>query len=214
MTPTSSTQESSSPSTWRACDATQRAERFGQLVREQAPSVARFLSRMLGGNRSPSADWIGDLTQDTFVRAHRALGSYDPSYSETSWLLAIAANLARDHLRREAVRKTEPLPEEVRHAAPAAGAGLEDDERRRRVQRALGELPDAQREVVLLRIYEQLSYAEVARALGIPEPTARSRMRYALAKLEQLLTPANGGPTHQPTAPGEAPLASQEANHD
>ena len=55
------------------------------------------------------------------------------------------------------------------------------------MREALGELPEGQREVVVLHVYEQLSYAEVGQALGIPEATARSRMRYALLKLGDLL---------------------------
>lgn len=155
---------------------------FRAIVERYAPRIASYLTRMLGSDAA-----VADITQETFLRAYRHLNRYDPRWSLSTWLFGIAANQARDHLRRSSHRRAEPLPLALpdQAEAPVDRAALE--ERVGRVRRALGELPDGQREVVLLHVYEQLSYAEVGRALGIPEATARSRMRYALAKLGGLL---------------------------
>ncbi len=152
---------------------------FGEVVDRYGERLASYLARMVG-THGP----IADLTQETFLKAYRGLASYDDQRSFAGWLFGIATNLAHDHARRAAVRRTDPLPDraddpERDPAGLAAGA-----ERTQRVRRALLDLPEPQREVVLLHVYETMSYAEIGTALGIPEATARSRMRYALERLE------------------------------
>jgi RNA polymerase sigma-70 factor (ECF subfamily) len=171
-----------------ALEPIERRELLRQLIASHGGRIAGYLARMLG-----SAAPIADLTQETFVRAYRALDRYDPRWSPVTWLLAIAANLARDHLRRAVLRHVEALATDAVQAAEGPAELAVAGEQRERVRSALASLPDGQREVVLLHVYEQLSYADVSKILGIPESTARSRMRYALAQLTKLLVPVRAG---------------------
>lgn len=119
-----------------------------------------------------------DVVQQAFVR----LLQQDPRAvsSVRGLLFTIARNLVRDDLRRAAASKTAyPLLE------PAADAP--DPEQLQALSRALNGLPEEQREVVVLRIYAGLPFAEIAATLDVPEPTVKSRYRYALKRMEEEL---------------------------
>lgn len=156
------------------------------MSRYERPLYA-FLVRHVGAGAD--AD---DLFQETWIRVARHAGRYDPARPFTTWLFQIAVNLCRDRARRRAAR-----PEEV-HADPAGDAGTVaagDDpeqsfvraERAADVRTALAALPDAQREVVLLRYHHELSEEEVAAIAGIPRGTVKSRLHAALKRLRALL---------------------------
>src|SRR6185503_10067391 len=116
-----------------------------------------------------------DIVQQTFVR----LLQQDPRgiASIRGLLFTIARNLVRDDLRRAAASKSAcPLLEPTSDAP--------DPERLRALSRALNELPDEQREVVILRIYADLPFADIAATVGVPEATVKSRYRYALKRME------------------------------
>ncbi|MCU0950748.1 MAG: RNA polymerase sigma factor [Burkholderiaceae bacterium] len=155
-------------------------------LQAQVPRLRRY-ARALTGTRE-AAD---DLTQDTLERAwhKRALwnDAATPTPSLRAWLYTVMHNVFVNSLRR--VRPTESidgLPEaDTRWAAPSAsaetGAALRD------LQRALAQLPDEQREVVLLVGLEQLSYAEAAAALEVPIGTVMSRLSRGRERLRHLL---------------------------
>lgn len=128
-----------------------------------------------------------ELFQETFVRVLRGASRFDCSRRFKPWLYTIAVNLARDrssrsrHRANPELRASEDLPErddidhEVRFVERAD------------VARALGELPEAQREAVVLRYFEGLSEPELASALGIPRGTVKSRLHHALSKMREAL---------------------------
>jgi RNA polymerase sigma-70 factor, ECF subfamily len=121
-----------------------------------------------------------DVVQQAFVR----LLERDPRAIDSvrGLLYAIAGNLVRDDLRRAAVsRRTWPVLAFTRAEEPG------DREHAETLSRALSELPAEQREVVILKIHADLTFAAIAAALGVPEATAKSRYRYALEKLGELL---------------------------
>ncbi len=157
-------------------------ESLGELfVRFQQP-ILNFTHRMVG--EAATAD---TLTQEVFLRVLRHADKYDPEQSVRPWLYTIAANLCRDHLAK--AKRRNALELEIEPAATTTGpfdqiASEEDCER---VRQAVAELPDIYREIVVMRIYEQLPYAEIAEALNIREGTARSRMEYALNRLRKAL---------------------------
>lgn len=137
---------------------------------------AKLHHYLLGMLRSP-AD-AEDALQTVFVKlAQRGeagiadLGAY---------LFSAARNEALS-LRRRQGRTAPPAPPEL--FEPAGG----DDEERRQLGRALAELPDEQREVLLLKVWEGLSFREIAALTGVPQDTAASRYRYALDKLKELV---------------------------
>lgn len=172
----------------------QRGDRdaFDDLVRAHHALVFAYARRVLGDE-----DAAVDVTQDTFVRAWRYRASCDPPRVR-AWLLGIAANRARDALRARGAR---PAALDDPGALPAAGeAGLALLARgalRDEVARAVEALPVDQREVVALRYLADLSYEEVAEALGLSVGAARMRAlrgRDALARaLARLVESSEAG---------------------
>lgn len=163
---------------WQSGDAVA----FGTIVRRWQGPVARFLARML----RPEAD-IAGLTQDVFVRAHRGIGRYREAGTFSTWLYRIALNIARDAARR-ANRRPVPLPEEV----PARAATVEDDWDRQElaivIAEVLAELPEALREVLVLRQYENVNFENMSRLMGVPASTLKSRFAVALRRMRDRLT--------------------------
>ena len=156
---------------------------FSEIFERYHRRVYGFVRRL-----SNDASVAHDLTQETFLSAFRARKKYRPKGMLRAWLFRIAANAARTKLR-ETGREGRKLAESPQLMGPPQGPleSMEADERRRFVAEALGRLSIDQREVVLLRNHEEMKFREVAEALGITESTAKSRMRYALEKLANML---------------------------
>lgn len=133
-----------------------------------------------------------ELFQDTWSRVIAARERYQPQAKFTTWLLQIAHNLLIDSHRRKrpmlegeaaelALAQVEiPPQEQPEHA-------LSDFEQRRRLQRAIEQLPDEQRTAVLLRLEQDLSLEEIAEVTGAGRETVKSRLRYAMNKLREQL---------------------------
>ena len=138
-----------------------------------------------------------DVTQEVFVAVWQQPERFDPTKgSLRSWLGLLAHRRAVDRVRAE-VRRTRG-EHRLDPSEPAADAGDAVDEElarawlAERVQAALAQLPTEQREAVLLAYYGGRTYRQVAAELAIPEGTAKSRLRLALAKLDDLLQPLIG----------------------
>jgi len=175
-------------------------EAFAGLYDRHAARIHRYVTRRLG---SQAAD---DVTGETFLCAFRRRGRYDLSRPDASpWLFGIAANLIGKHRRAEvrllgALARTgadqvaESYADQVdaRVSAAAAQRDLAD---------ALAGLAAGDREVLLLIAWADLSYDEVAVALGIPLGTVRSRLHRARRKVREALGGAD------PTTTSEEPSA-------
>jgi RNA polymerase sigma-70 factor (ECF subfamily) len=124
-----------------------------------------------------------DAVQDGFVRFWKAR---QRAADETAYLYACVRTAALDLRRsRSARQKREAaMAEEAILTAPP-----ELDERRRLVELAVAQLPEEQREVVVMKIWSELTFAQIAAALGIPANTAASRYRYAMERMQKLLLP-------------------------
>jgi len=157
---------------------------FAQLVRRHQERVFRFVLRMLG-----SREEAMDLTQETFLKAYRALPGWRPEARFATWLFQIARNATLDLLRRRQLVEFVPLDAdapgeaacEPHDAAPLPEERLADRQRIGLLERALGALPAGQREILLLRELEDMSYAEIAATLGVNEGTVKSRLARARA---------------------------------
>jgi RNA polymerase sigma factor (sigma-70 family) len=164
-----------------------RVSAFDTLYARHRERLYRFILRSVG-NRA-TAD---ELFQETWSRAIAARARYRPEARFTTWLLQIAHNLLVDGFRRarphagaeetEAVMARQAIDErdQPEHT-------LSDFEQRRRLQRAIERLPDDQRTSFLLRMEHELSLEEIAQVTGVGRETAKSRLRYAMTRIRELM---------------------------
>jgi RNA polymerase sigma-70 factor, ECF subfamily len=154
------------------------------------PRVYGLLVRLVG-----RTDVAEDLAQETLLRAFRSFDTYRPEGKFQAWIFRIAVNLARDWIRR---RPREPSLGLDDGPDPAIGsaatvkemppdAALVQNDRARRVEAAMARLPQADREVLLMRYYGELAFKDIARATGEPLGTVLARAHRALAKLGELI---------------------------
>ena len=157
-----------------------------RLLVSFAPRVYGLLVRMVG-----RPDVAEDLMQETLLRAFRSMDTYRPEGRFRAWIFRIAVNLARDWIRRRPRERAAPLGDDSDESAPgmtpAADSPPDADARRReqarRVEQALARLPNADREVLLMRYYGDLTFKAIARATGEPLGTVLARSHRALKKL-------------------------------
>jgi RNA polymerase sigma-70 factor, ECF subfamily len=139
-------------------------------------------------------DVADDVVQEAFLRAHQALGRFDLSRPFGPWICRIAANLAVNHVRSPQARE-EALPEAHAETPVPGGSplvGVLETEARTELARALDGLSADQRAVFVLRVFEELSYKEIAEALEISIGTVMSRLSRARERLRVALTPYLG----------------------
>jgi RNA polymerase sigma-70 factor (ECF subfamily) len=172
---------------------------FGHLADRWWQPLYRFGYR-LAGNREDAED----ICQESLVRAFRSVHELEDHRKFSSWLHRIALRVYQDRRRRERSRPTlsiDAMAEEAddaglldRLAAEGRGAAagpvrdLELWETRRLLQEALDELPDEQREAIVMREFQGLSTAEIAAIVGVPTATVRTRIFYGLKKLHGRLS--------------------------
>jgi RNA polymerase sigma-70 factor, ECF subfamily len=159
---------------------------FEEIVRRYQRRVYATAYRIV--RRHEVAD---DVAQEAFIRAFRNLDRYDAQRPFGPWICRIAANLALNHVRSPMGRE-EALPDGHAETPSAAAGPLQDvldTEARAMLDRALADLPADQRSVFCLRVFEELSYKEIAEALGISMGTVMSRLSRAREKLRDALNP-------------------------
>jgi RNA polymerase sigma-70 factor (ECF subfamily) len=135
-----------------------------------------------------SAAIAEELVQQTFLQLHRARFDFDASQRFRPWILTIALNLKREHFRQQRRRPTVEL--EDRSAPPR---DHERWEAGRSVAWALERLPGDQREVIQLHWFEGLSFADVARCLGIGKVAAKVRAHRGYRRMRSLLDTGDHG---------------------
>ncbi|WP_425479654.1 RNA polymerase sigma factor [Pseudoxanthomonas wuyuanensis] len=159
---------------------------FEQLYGRHRGALYRFLMRNL--RDSALAD---EFFQDVWQRVIAARRGWKPEAAFTTWLFRIAHNRLNDHWRASKHRPPAPEDAEERTARVAdpdtPERQLSAFEQRRRLQLALAELPDEQREVVQLRLEQELSLEEIGDITGVGRETVKSRLRYAMDKLRARL---------------------------
>jgi len=169
------------------------------LVGRYERPLYRFLLQMVG-----DAHLAEDLFQETFLRLHRGRAGFRHDQPLKPYLYRIAINLAHDALARRASQpKAASLDQPpssktsdaggpvLKDLISAAGPGPSDDcqraELKTKVRTALAKLPAMEREVLVLRVFEGMSFPEIAQITDVPVPTAKSRMIYALRRLRPAL---------------------------
>ena len=178
----------------RALKKDERA--FEELVRRYQRPITNYIARMVG-----NYDLALDLSQDVFVKAFVALRTYNEAYKFGSWIFKIASNIVIDHLRKgvppvssldkpieteDDEIQIDPVSREI-----IADEQLERSEMRGILSRLIERLPDAYREMIVLRHVNELSYEEMAEITDLPLGTVKNRtfraremMRRMIEKLE------------------------------
>jgi RNA polymerase sigma-70 factor (ECF subfamily) len=156
------------------------------VYRDHAPALFRFLLR-LTGNEADTRDAL----QEIFVRLARSPRLLDGVAAPRSFLFRIAHRLVIDRHRREQVRQQtlEHAAQEIPLASEPEPSASDALWRSKAIAAALETLPFEQKAVVALKVWENLTFAEIAAVLDIPPNTAASRYRYALDKLRAALRP-------------------------
>ena len=161
------------------------AAAFEELVMTYQHRVFGVALRMLG-----SAAEAEEVAQEAFVRAHRALGDFRGDAKLSTWLYAITSRLCLNRLasgERRRARQGEETLLRLADSTPRPDAALERNELEAALGRAIAELPEDRRIVVVLRDLEGLSYEEIAQALDLELGTVRSRLHRARADLRDKL---------------------------
>lgn len=167
---------------------------FQELVEIHQHRVIGTVARMLGDDAEAE-----DVAQQVFVRVWRSAARYEPSAKFTTWLFTITRNLVFNELRRRARHATIPLeePREPGDDEPRTqladervklpDATLLDEEMMDAIQRAIDELPEAQRMAIVLRRYEETPYEEIAAILDLSVPAVKSLLFRARTELREKL---------------------------
>lgn len=155
---------------------------LARLYERHAPRMLAIGERIVGDRREAE-----DLLHDVFVEVWRHAGDYDPERASVkAWLYLRMRSRCLDRVRSAAWARTRTQAEDPRREAqapPSNGKGSEGST----VRRALSELPQEQRAVLLLGYYEGLSSAEIAERLELPVGTVKSRVAAAMSKLRTRL---------------------------
>ena len=163
-------------------------EAFGKVVDAYQNRVYGFVRRMC-----PNLEEALDITQEVFIRAYQAFARFDGRSSLRTWLFKIAYHLCVDRARREDRAVAEaPLEADAESADSWQVADRRwnpetivlDDELRAVVERAIEELSDKLRSVLLLHDREDMAYGEIAAALELPVGTVKSRLFLARAQIQ------------------------------
>jgi RNA polymerase sigma-70 factor (ECF subfamily) len=163
---------------------------FSQLVERYQRELFHFLVRFLGDRAAAE-----DVFQETFLQVHQSAEQFDPQRRFRPWLFTIAANKARDLMRSQARRPTNPLQASISPGDEESGQfidlmestadmpsdPMEQQELQHKVQGTVMHMPDHLREILLLSYFHQFPYKQISDILNIPLGTVKSRLHAAVA---------------------------------
>lgn len=171
------------------------ARAFEELMRRHRTPLYNFILRSV---RVPAT--AEEIHQDAWLRILQGAADFQRASKFTTWAYTVARNLCIDHARKAALRRHPSLDQSsgADEDGPSLGELLPDTraavdrsaigkELQVRIARAVEALPADQREVFLMREYSNLQFKEIAEIVGAPENTVKSRMRYALERLQEAL---------------------------
>ena len=167
-----------------------------RLYREEGPSVWAYLRRRIADVHEAE-----EMFQKVFLIVVKEPGRASAAVSQRAWLYGIAHKLVLEYLRRQRRLRSEAVLGD--DAAPNGDA---DNERVLAMRQAIGNLSALHREVVELRLVDELSYADIAEVLNVPVGTVRSRIHHAVRQLRQELVPDDAATSSR--------RMHQEVNHE
>jgi RNA polymerase sigma-70 factor, ECF subfamily len=174
---------------------------FEELVRRYEKELFGYLRNYLG-----DPEMAEDVFQQTFLQVHLKCDQFEPERKLRPWLYAVATNQAIDFQRRNSRHRMASLDRRIGRDAetdngafvelfdsPAMGPAEESEclEQRDHLRRAVDELPEQTRQVIMLVYFQGLKYREAADILSIPVGTVKSRLHAAMQKLAEALTPTH-----------------------
>jgi RNA polymerase sigma-70 factor (ECF subfamily) len=171
-----------------------KPESFELLVRRHSPELYQFIVRFIGD--SVSAE---DIVQEAFLQVYHSASDFDPNRRFKPWLFTIAANKARDYLRRQNRRREVSFEAQVGNEKDGGqrfldllsrddvqpDEDLQLDEQRRLLKEVMDSMPAKYTEVLVLAYYHRFPYKEIAEILGIPLGTVKSRLHAAIAAFSE-----------------------------
>jgi RNA polymerase sigma-70 factor (ECF subfamily) len=155
---------------------------FEELVRRHQRAIWRVARRYLRNDADAS-----DVAQQTFVRAYRALEGFRGAASVRSWLYRIAINLSLNHMRDHAREQPAEIPEGSLTQKATGPQRILASEEAAQLRAAVAELPPKQRMVLELRVFDELSFREVAELADCTENAAKVNFHYAVKRLKEIL---------------------------
>jgi RNA polymerase sigma-70 factor (ECF subfamily) len=171
------------------------ADAFEVLVRRFQRPLFNFILRSV---RDP--DRSEELLQEVFLKVVQRASEFQGTSKVSTWIYTIARNLCIDTSRKMVFRRHRSLDaptgddpdgptmlDRVAAATPLADREVIAGDLKERITRAVEELPEEQREVFLMREASNMAFKEIAEVVGVPENTVKSRMRYALERLQRAL---------------------------
>jgi RNA polymerase sigma-70 factor (ECF subfamily) len=196
------------------------------LMQRYQSDLMAFLTRFLGSRTSAE-----DVFQETFLQVHLSAETFDVSRRLKPWLFTIAANKARDHLRRSSRRSAVSLSASIgadgegqRFAdlmqadLPTPDSPVTEEERAGLIRDVIDAMPPHLREILLLSYFQQLSYNQIADSLEIPLGTVKSRLHAAVASFakawEARERAASSGNGDSDSTSGEPPGPSPRTTPD
>jgi len=150
-------------------------EAFNLLVRQWEKPIYNFIFRLIGDREEAM-----DLCQESFMKAYRELPTLKDRDRFSSWLYRIAHNTCYSRLRKDIGKTFVELD-------PDTGSSRSSIENRLAVEKALQHLPEEQREAVVLKVFHELKFEEIAQIQGAPISTVKSRLYMGFEKLRSIL---------------------------
>jgi RNA polymerase sigma-70 factor (ECF subfamily) len=175
---------------------------FQELVSRYERELYHFLVRFLSDRVAAE-----DVFQETFLQIHQSAESFDTHRRFRPWMFTIAANKARDLIRSNSRRPTNPLQASIngdedggefldlmQSSEESPDAPMEKRELRQKVQSTVTSMPEHLREILLLSYFHQFPYQQISDILDIPLGTVKSRLHSAVAYFADRWKSANPGP--------------------
>lgn len=167
-----------------------RQDEFEELVRRYQKPISGYVYRIVGNYESSL-----DVTQEVFIKVYNSLHRYSSEYKFSTWLYRIAHNAAIDHLRRNSVNAQSLETEnadgtyqlQIESSTRSPEKDREISEWRAEIGHVVKRLPDAYKQLILLRHANDLSYDEIAEVTGLPLGTVKNRLFRAREMMRQIM---------------------------
>jgi RNA polymerase sigma-70 factor (ECF subfamily) len=156
---------------------------FSQLVERHQKSIYRLALRFTRDHGAAE-----DIVQESFVKAFQKLNLFEERSSFKSWLFRIAINTSKNRLRTVVSQQAVDLNDVTISVGSRTVADMEYKEAQETIAKEVALLPERQRVALTLRVFEDLSFQEIAKIMECPYDTAKANYRHAILKLKKVLS--------------------------